>query len=88
MSYTRIIVEKKNSIGYIIINKPQVLNALDKTVLKELLAAVDDLETELQAFIDAIKGNAKNAGVSGTEALTVLKVTDFILGLLAAGTIE
>jgi predicted dehydrogenase len=55
---------------------------------KETVAPVDALEAELQAFIDAIQGNNKNGGVSGTEALEVLKVTDCILQQLASGGME
>ena len=66
MSYTNIIVEKKNNIGYIIINKPQVLNALDKTVLKELLAAVDDFEADPSIKVALITGKDK-AFVAGAD---------------------
>ena len=66
MNYASIIVEKKNSIGYIIINKPQVLNALDKTVLKELLAAVDDLEADSSMKVALITGKDK-AFVAGAD---------------------
>jgi enoyl-CoA hydratase len=66
MNYTNIIVEKKNNIGTIIINRPQVLNALDKTVLKELLAAVDDLEADTSIKIALITGKDK-AFVAGAD---------------------
>jgi enoyl-CoA hydratase len=66
MSYTNIIVEKKNNIGYIIINKPQVLNALDKTLLKELLAAVDDLEADSSIKVALLTGKDK-AFVAGAD---------------------
>ena len=66
MNYASIIVEKKNNIGYIIINKPQVLNALDKTVLKELLVAVDDLEADSSIKVALITGRDK-AFVAGAD---------------------
>ncbi|HVQ00407.1 MAG TPA: enoyl-CoA hydratase-related protein [Candidatus Thermoplasmatota archaeon] len=66
MSYTNVIVEKKHNIGTIIINRPQVLNALDKTVLKELLAAVEDLERDDSIKVALITGKDK-AFVAGAD---------------------
>jgi predicted dehydrogenase len=55
---------------------------------KETVAPIDALETELQAFIDAVKGSDKKEGVSGIEALEVLKVTDCIMQLLASERVD
>jgi enoyl-CoA hydratase len=66
MSYTNIIVDKKNGVGSIVINKPQVLNALDKTTLKELVAVVDDLESDPSIKVAMITGKDK-AFVAGAD---------------------
>jgi enoyl-CoA hydratase len=66
MNYTNLIVDKQNSIGTIIINKPQVLNALDKTVLKELVAVVDDLENDPSIKVAVLTGKDK-AFVAGAD---------------------
>jgi enoyl-CoA hydratase/carnithine racemase len=41
MDYKNIIVEKKDAIGTIKINRPQMLNALDKDTILELTRAVE-----------------------------------------------
>jgi Predicted dehydrogenases and related proteins len=72
---------------YFLTSVPVAGQGLPVAFKNEKTAPVDALEAELQAFIDEIKGKKNNAGVTGTEALTVLKVTDFILGQLSAGTL-
>ena len=44
MSYVNIIVEKKESIGIIKINRPNNLNALNKDTILELTKGIEDLE--------------------------------------------
>jgi predicted dehydrogenase len=45
---------------------------------------VDALEAELAAFVSAIRGEPSAQGVSGEEALKVLRVTDTIMKLLTS----
>ena len=40
MSYTRLLVEEKQGIGYITLNRPEKRNALDRTMVDELYQAV------------------------------------------------
>ncbi len=53
----------------------------------EKVTHVDALETELTAFSSAIMGLNGPAGVSGKEALNVLKITDTILSLIATNPV-
>jgi predicted dehydrogenase len=46
---------------------------------KETIAPKDALESELQAFVDAVSGISQPEAVTGNEALKILKVTDVIL---------
>ena len=52
---------------------------------KESVPPRDALGSELQAFIDAVKGVSSEQAVAGPEALIVLKITDVILKMIAAG---
>jgi enoyl-CoA hydratase len=64
MAYKNIIVEKKDGVGTIKINRPQVLNALDKETISELLKAVKELEDDkkINAAILTSEGKAFIAG--------------------------
>lgn len=66
MNYTNIIVEKKNETGYIIINRPQVLNALNIETLKELTSAVDELEKDKTIKVVVVTGKDR-AFIAGAD---------------------
>ena len=40
MTYENILLEKKNSIAYVTVNRPKVLNALNVATMDELRAAL------------------------------------------------
>ena len=46
MTYSKIILGKKNGIAKITLNKPQAMNAIDEELLSELVAALDDIEKD------------------------------------------
>ena len=46
MSYENIIVEKREAVGLITLNRPQALNALCNALIAELGAALDDMEAD------------------------------------------
>jgi len=64
MTYKNIILEKKQHFGIIKINRPKVLNALDKQTVTELLQAVTELEGDktIKAAILTGEGKAFIAG--------------------------
>jgi enoyl-CoA hydratase len=66
MSYKNIIVEKKNGIATIIMNRPQVLNALDKETLEELTKAVLELEHDPAIHVAILTGKNK-AFIAGAD---------------------
>jgi len=39
MNFENIVIEKKNSIAYVTVNRPKVLNALNMATMEELRAA-------------------------------------------------
>ncbi|HEY1474775.1 MAG TPA: enoyl-CoA hydratase [Pseudolabrys sp.] len=59
MSYQNIIVETQGRVGIIRLNRPQVLNALNATLIKELIAAVDSFDADPNIGCILITGNDK-----------------------------
>jgi enoyl-CoA hydratase len=67
MSYTNILVEKREQVGYVTINRPDKLNALNKSTIEELNKAFAALEadTEIRAII--LTGAGQKAFVAGAD---------------------
>jgi len=66
MSYKNILVEKKDGIGYITINRPEVLNVLNKETLGELLTAVEEAEHDKTINVVLLTGSGK-AFIAGAD---------------------
>lgn len=66
MAYKNIILEKKDGVGIIKINRPQVLNALDKETVRELLKAVTELEDDKKIKSAILTGEGK-AFIAGAD---------------------
>jgi enoyl-CoA hydratase/carnithine racemase len=64
MPYNKIILEKKDRIAKITLNRPDALNALDEELLTELIAAIDDIENDdsINVVILTGAGRAFSAG--------------------------
>jgi enoyl-CoA hydratase len=67
MTYKNIILEKKGKLATIIVNRPQVLNALNKETINELTEAVSVLEKEKQIKVVIIKGSGEKAFIAGAD---------------------
>ena len=75
MSFNNILLKKEEGIGFITINRPQYLNALDKTTVEELaevieLAAADD---EIKVII--LTGAGDKAFVAGGDIAFMQEMT-------------
>ncbi|MCX6671881.1 MAG: enoyl-CoA hydratase-related protein [Euryarchaeota archaeon] len=66
MTYKNIIVEKKNGVGTITMNRPQVLNALDIQTIEELTNAVTELENDHSIHVAVLTGKDK-AFIAGAD---------------------
>ena len=66
MSYVNILVEKKESIGKIKINRPNNLNALNKETILELTKAIQELEKDKNIKVVIITGEGK-AFIAGAD---------------------
>ena len=59
MSYENILVEKRDAVGLITLNRPQALNALCAALIDELAEAVDDLEDDEAIGAIVVTGSDK-----------------------------
>lgn len=75
MSFETIIYEAKNNIGYITINRPKALNALNAEVLNELSQAVDIAEKDEAARVVIITGAGGRAFVAGADIAAMQNMT-------------
>lgn len=77
--YETIILEKKNNIGYLVLNRPEVLNAISQKLIEEVtdaLASVNEDE-EIRVLIITGAGKGFQAGADIRE-LNKLKPMDFL----------
>ncbi|MGW6421661.1 enoyl-CoA hydratase [Nocardia sp. NPDC055053] len=57
--YDTILLERKNRVGWITLNRPKALNALNTQVLDDIVAALDELERDDEIGAVVITGSAK-----------------------------
>ncbi len=67
MAYENIVVEKRDSIGYVTVNRPKVLNALSIATVKELLGAFGDLKTDDTVKAVILTGAGEKSFVAGAD---------------------
>lgn len=67
MNFDTILIDKKEAIAIITINRPQKLNALNKTTLLELHTALKTLEIDTKIQVIIITGSGEKAFVAGAD---------------------
>ena len=67
MTYQNILVERKDRIAIITLNRPQVLNALSQATVDELDAAIDELGTDESVRAIIITGAGEKAFAAGAD---------------------
>jgi len=81
MDYKNIIVEKKDGIGTIKINRPKVLNALNRDTISELLKAIVELEDDKNIKVVILTGEGKafiaGADIKQMTDMTTLEAKEF-----------
>jgi len=93
MAYKNILVEKKDGIGFIKINRPKVLNALNQETIEEITNAVLELEKDVKIKVGVLTGEGKafiaGADISAMANMTTLEAKEFAeLGHNMLNTIE
>src|SRR6202158_6040024 len=67
MTYENILLEKKNSIAYVTVNRPKVLNALNGATIEELRAAFHELKQDASIRVTILTGAGEKAFVAGAD---------------------
>src|SRR6516162_3053470 len=67
MNFENIILEKKNAIAYITVNRPKVLNALNMATMEELRAAFHDIKGDAEIRVVIFAGSGEKAFIAGAD---------------------
>ena len=67
MTYENILLEKKNAIAYVTINRPKVLNALSLATMEELGAAFLEIRDDSAIRVAILTGSGEKAFVAGAD---------------------
>jgi enoyl-CoA hydratase len=67
MSWKNIIYEKENRIGFITLNRPEVYNALNASLLGELGEVVEEIKKDPDIGVAILTGAGEKAFVSGAD---------------------
>src|SRR6202142_4137096 len=67
MNYENILLEKKNAIAYVTVNRPKVLNALNMATMEELGTAFLDIRTDSSIRVGILTGAGEKAFVAGAD---------------------
>jgi len=67
MTFENILVEKKNSIAYVTVNRPKVLNALNMATMEELRAAFSDIKSDAAVRVAILTGSGEKAFIAGAD---------------------
>jgi enoyl-CoA hydratase len=67
MSFEKILFEKRNSIAYVTINRPKVLNALNMATMGELRTVFTDLKQDHEVRVVILTGAGEKSFVAGAD---------------------
>jgi enoyl-CoA hydratase/carnithine racemase len=67
MTFENILLEKKNSIAYVTVNRPEVLNALNMATMEELRAAFTDIQNDSAIRVAILTGSGEKAFIAGAD---------------------
>lgn len=67
MEYETLIVERDETIGLIIVNRPKALNALSMATMRDLEAAIDELAADPAVGAIVLTGSGERAFVAGAD---------------------
>src|ERR1700729_1939504 len=73
MNFENILLEKKNSIAYVTVNRPKVLNALNMATLEELRAAFHDIKNDKSIRVVIFTGAGEKAFIAGADISELAK---------------
>jgi enoyl-CoA hydratase len=79
MAYETLLYEKRNGIGYVTINRPEKLNALNQKVMAELRACFENIQEDKEVRAVILSGAGERSFVAGAD-VSELAVQDPVKG--------
>lgn len=73
MNFQNITLEKKNSIAYVTINRPKVLNALNMETMEELRGAFHDIKNDTGVRVVIVTGAGEKSFIAGADIAELSK---------------
>src|SRR5512133_2260011 len=73
MNFENILFDKKNSIAYLTVNRPKVLNALNMATMEELRAAFHDIKNDASVRVVILAGSGEKAFIAGADISELAK---------------
>src|SRR6476659_4688784 len=67
MTFDNILFEKKNSIAYVTVNRPKVLNALNMATMEELRTAFHEIKNDSGVRVVILTGAGEKAFIAGAD---------------------
>ena len=67
MNFENILLEKKNAIAYVTVNRPKVLNALNMATMEELRSAFHDIKSDAAVRVVILTGSGEKAFIAGAD---------------------
>ena len=67
MAYETLLYDKRNAIGYVKINRPEKLNALNRKVMEELFDCFQALQKDEEVRVVILTGSGEKAFVAGAD---------------------
>jgi enoyl-CoA hydratase len=67
MTFSNLLLEKKNAIASVTVNRPKVLNALNSATLEELRAAFSDIKNDASVRVALLTGAGEKAFIAGAD---------------------
>ena len=79
MPYETLQYDKRNAIGYVKINRPDKLNAMNRKVMEELVDCFQSLQTDDEVRVVILTGSGEKAFVAGAD-INELALLDALTG--------
>ena len=67
MSYEFVLVERKEKVGYLTLNRPEKLNAMPRKMYQEISRALLELEADGQVWVVIVRGAGERAFSAGAD---------------------
>lgn len=67
MAFETLLYDKRNRIGYVSVNRPEKLNALNRRVMEELRACFEDIQKDEEVGAAILTGAGEKAFVAGAD---------------------